>query len=274
MTTKVEQDRLSRRLLALLSLPNAIGHMERDTIIVSVPGIGVQNKGISLSKGIVPAIAGHILVKRGMATWQGYMGSSQVLKLKPYIDPVLTAEPDHTPEPDKFRQQHAGLKIREINFGKEKVKLSFNEAESPLLWMWRRKGRDGLPMISLSSFRAGERLRKDYTIANMTPRITANWSNSAGKSNGAGNPVANFSESVIAARERFNLALTECGQEFSGVLTDLCCFLKGLEQIEFEHNWPARSGKVVVTLALSKLSRHYGFVACNDGCTDGSENIQ
>ena len=259
MTTKVEQDRVSRRLLALLSLPNAIGHMERETIIVSVP-----SKGISLSKGIVPAIAGHILVHRGMAEWQGYLGSSQILKLKPYIDSVPNFVTDLAPEPDKYRQQHGGIKKREIKFGTEKVKVHFNEAESPLLWMWRRKGRDGLPLIGLSSFMAGERLRKDYTMASMTPRVTANWSDSASSSKGAGNATASFSDTVIAARKRLNIAMGECGPEFSGILLDLCCFLKGLEQIEFEHNWPARSAKVVVNLALSKLSRHYsGLVEDN-----------
>ncbi len=276
MTTKVEQDRVSRRLLALLSLPNAIGHLERDTLIVSVP-----SKGISLSKGFVPAIAAHILVQRGMAEWQGYCGTSQVLKLKPYSDPALrqgirqgmreALETDLAPEPDKFRKQHMGVKIREIKFGKDKINVNFNEAESPLMWMWRRKGRDGLPMISLSCFMAGERLRKDYTLANMTPRVTANWSESVSSSKGAGNAMAGFSDTVIAARSRFNTALTECGPEFSGVLTDLCCFLKGLEQIEFEHDWPARSGKVVVKMALAKLSRHYGLVSENDGYTYATE---
>ncbi len=259
MTTKVEQDRLSRRLLALLSLPNAIGHMERETIIVSVP-----SKGISLSKGVAPAIAAHILVQRGIAEWHGYIGSSQILKLKPY-SAATCLESNDAPEPDKFRQQHAGIKKREIKFGKEKIKVHFNEAESPLLWMWRRKGRDGLPLISLSSFMAGERLRKDYTMANMTPRITANWSGSANSLKGAGNAMAAFSDTVIEARKRLNTALVESGPEFSGILMDLCCFLKGLEQIEFEHNWPARSAKVVVNLALSKLSRHYSGLVEDNG---------
>ena len=51
-----------------------------------------------------------------------------------------------------------------------------NLAESPLAWLRRRKDRDGEPMISQAEFDAGERLRADFWFAQMTPRVTMNWS--------------------------------------------------------------------------------------------------
>ena len=51
-----------------------------------------------------------------------------------------------------------------------------NVAESPLAWLARRRDRDGRPMISGVQFEAGERLRADLRFAEMTPRVTANWS--------------------------------------------------------------------------------------------------
>jgi hypothetical protein len=135
-----------------------------------------------------------------------------------------------------------------------------DDQESPLAWLARRKGPGGAPLIATAQFAAGERLRTDFTLAGLTPRVTASWSVGAtGGRRGAASDAALFTDMRLAARQRLAHTLDAVGPEFSGVLLDVCCFLKGLEQVESERRWPARSAKVVLVLGLDRLARHYGL---------------
>lgn len=140
---------------------------------------------------------------------------------------------------------------------------SLNPAESPIAWLRRRKDRDGEPMISQAQFDAGERLRADFWFGQMTPRVTMNWAVTSPqqrrrRSGLAFRGDADMHERTEAARERVRRALAAVGPEFAGILIDVCCHLKGLEEAERSAGWPQRSGKVVLQLALSCLARHYG----------------
>ena len=136
-------------------------------------------------------------------------------------------------------------------------------AESPLLWLYRRRDSKGNPLIGEAAFAAGERLRADFTFGNMMPRVTLNWTAAV---QGSRNPSgAEPSEGALAARQRVRRALEKVGPELSGVLIDVCCFLKRLEDVERDRNWPARSAKIILALALARLARHYGYSDCAEG---------
>ena len=133
-----------------------------------------------------------------------------------------------------------------------------NFAESPLAALMRRKAKDGSPFLGQSEFEAGERLRADYARGTLMPRLGMNWQSPvASGRRGTGGGIADLTDSALAARLRVERALEAIGPELSGVLVDICCFLKGLEQVEAERGWPVRSAKIVLKSALSALARHY-----------------
>jgi hypothetical protein len=183
---------------------------------------------------------------------------------------AVTRAPEPTSEIDTFRAQHLALAERVINTVHGAQSVTVDEAESPLAWLARRRGRDGRAMIAPHQLLAGERLRADFTRAHMMPRTTSSWASpiASGRRGEGGNRAADFTEAMIASRQRVNLALDAVGPEFSGLLLDLCCFLKGLEDIERDRGWPARSAKVVLQLALDRLARHYGYMAQAKGRAD------
>jgi Domain of unknown function (DUF6456) len=161
---------------------------------------------------------------------------------------------------DSFRAQHLDLATREIMTETGSLSVLVNDNESPLAWLARRKSRDGRGMISPNQFIAGERLRADFTRGHLSPRVTSDWSApTAGRSRASGGGAGEMTDLVVASRQRVRLAMEACGPEFSGLLMDVCCFLRGLEEVERERGWPLRSAKIVLQLALDRLARHYGL---------------
>ena len=167
----------------------------------------------------------------------------------------------HLCETDGFAAQHQTRGEVPFLDGETGIhRATVNHDESPLAWLRRQKATGGKPWINAAEFAAGERLRSDYSRAQMLPRVTANWTAAvaAGRRAGAGGAVE-LTDAAMAARQRVDAALRAVDQEFAGVLLDVCCFLKGIEEMERGHGLPARTGKVVIRMGLARLARHYGL---------------
>jgi hypothetical protein len=163
---------------------------------------------------------------------------------------------------DGFRDRQRHLEIRQIDTDGEPGLALVNLSESPLGQLMRRRGADGRPFLTQVEFSAGERLRSDYTRGRIMPRLGANWEASVASGPRAqGGGLAELTDAALAARQRVDAAIAAVGPELSGVLIDVCCFLKGLELVERERSWPARSAKIVLKSALGVLSRHYNPAA-------------
>ncbi|KAB1072871.1 ATPase [Methylobacterium planeticum] len=250
------------RLLAALAAPGAYAipdPIEDGTLILRSGGAGV-----SVGGGRFPAPAGDSLVAADLAAREpgprgrlslGPAGQARlrraaaVRELGPeaaFLGQHLDLVPDaEAPGAPGGAQASAQARLRDA-------------AESPLAWMARRRGRDGAPLLDAASYEAGERLRRDMTGAMMLPRMGTDWGAPRVDGSGPRDP-ASASDAILAARQRVRGALDAVGSDLSGLLLDLCGHLKGLERIELERRWPARSAKVVARIALGRLAEHYGL---------------
>lgn len=167
------------------------------------------------------------------------------------------ARRDSAGQGDPFQGQHREIALVVLEPGAKSA--SVNLSESPLGQLARRKTKAGAPYLSNREFNAGERLRADYTRGQIMPRLGANWvaSVASGKRGSGGGGGVELTDAALAARQRVDGALDAVGPELSGVLVDVCCFLKGLELVESERGWPMRSAKIVLKSALGVLARHY-----------------
>lgn len=158
-----------------------------------------------------------------------------------------------------FSAQHGAWETRDLDDTDEDGpgRLRFNAAESPVAMLARRRDRDGKPFLAPDLVAAAERLREDFEVAQMGPRVAQNWERfltggDRGSFGGRG-PA----EGPRAARARVSAALHDLGPGLADVALRCCCFLEGLEAAEQRMGWSARSGKVVLRIALTRLKRHY-----------------
>ena len=235
------------RLLARLGEPGA--YARPDPLVEDALVARRGGDGISVGSGRFAAASGRALAVADLATWDA-AGTRLTISEAGRARLRREARPGDL----TFANQHRDLAVVEGGAGP----TLRNAAENPLAWMVRRRDRDGAPLIDAAAFEAGERLRRDMTTAALLPRMGADLGAPRIDGGGPRDP-ASAADHVIAARQRVRGALDAVGSDLSGLLIDLCGFLKGLERIEAERRWPARSAKVVARIALGRLAEHYGL---------------
>ena len=132
-----------------------------------------------------------------------------------------------------------------------------NIAESPLLLLARRRDGAGKPFLSTGMVTAGERLREDFELAQLGPRVTQNWTGFMTSGIDVSHNGGGYRGGSESARDRVALALRDLGPGMGDIVLRVCCFLEGIELTERRLGWSARSGKIVLRLALMRLERHY-----------------
>ena len=157
-----------------------------------------------------------------------------------------------------FSNQHRewGERLVPSDDSDDVEKLRVNLRESPLSILGRKKGKDGKPFLSRELLAAGERLREDFELAQMGPRTTLNWERFINGGAPSGH-LAPGEGGSGAAQQRLANALSALGTGLGDIALRCCCFLEGLEAAEKRMGWSARSGKIVLRIALQRLRLHY-----------------
>ena len=132
--------------------------------------------------------------------------------------------------------------------------VTVDMAESPLGWL-RSRGH-----VDARQYDAGEQLRGDWERAQLAPAVTMRWDAARtarlpGSAEGRLNPT----EAQIAAKRRFDAAVAAVGPGLSDILWRIVCAGEGMREAEAALGWPARAGKVVLSLSLDRLADHYGM---------------
>lgn len=180
------------------------------------------------------------------------------MALKRFLAEDEAAHVDGTAPLDAFgEQQRCWSERPEARHGTKKRGIRYNATESPISALARRTDKNGKPFLSAELVAAGERLREDFELAQMGPRITQNWE----KFLTGGAKTVSGSEGGPGgsdrARNRVMTALADLGPGLGDVVLRCCCFLEGMESVEKRMGWSARSGKIVLRIALLRLRAHY-----------------
>ncbi|WP_322892542.1 MULTISPECIES: DUF6456 domain-containing protein [unclassified Yoonia] len=137
----------------------------------------------------------------------------------------------------------------------ERPVARYHVTESPLVGLARRRDRDGGMFLSRDLVATGERLREDFELAQLATGGGRGWDKAALGQIPDIQPDAPAHSR--AAHDRVRAALRDLGPGLGDVVLRCCCLLEGLEATEKCMGWSARSGKIVLRIALERLARHY-----------------
>lgn len=140
--------------------------------------------------------------------------------------------------------------IRRSDTARSRRTVTVNLAESPLAWLHARGH------LSDRLFAAGECLRADYERARLAANVTMRWDPVRIKVPG-GSPGLSPTERQLAAKQRFDGAIALAGSGLADVLWRVVCGCESLPDAERALSWPARSGKVVLKIALERVAEFY-----------------
>lgn len=220
-------------------------------VILSDPSFGAEQTNLSVDRKLAEAMA--------LNDWITCQKPGKISRYVITPEGRSALQASFAKQENKARikkEDQADLKPEPALPSPSGAQVRFHRHENPLTVLARRSDKDGKPFLTRELVRAGERLREDFELAHFSPEISMErkeWSEATGITQ---SPELK-KEGVNAARQRLDDALSSLGEGLADVALRCCCHLEGMEATEKRMGWPARSGKVVLRIALTHLAQHY-----------------
>jgi hypothetical protein len=114
----------------------------------------------------------------------------------------------------------------------------------------------GRPWLEPCEMRAAARLRHDWLVGQIGLLRGSDWQASprSGVARGPGNGAEHAAGARYDARRRVEEALAVLAPPLRRTVEALCLHERGIEALEREQGWPARSGKVALKFGLAQLA--------------------
>ncbi|MGY6548993.1 MAG: DUF6456 domain-containing protein [Roseinatronobacter sp.] len=130
--------------------------------------------------------------------------------------------------------------------------------DSPVAVLARRRDKAGKPFLEPRLVQAAEWLREDYVTAQLDTVEVPGAQDLVRMLETRTVPGPNVApHGTKAARQRILQVFLDLGPGLGDVALRCCCRLEGVEAAENALGWCARSGKVVLRIALQRISRQY-----------------
>ncbi len=256
-TLQREGRRILRRLCEIGAVLVVAAEMEKAVVLKGTVRTAVVDRAVAQAFALKDWIA---VQKSGRVTTYEITGAGRSALKRLLADEQAARTSGSVDAHNPFGEQHRDWGECTVSGDEDRSqrRIRYNLAESPLAVLARRKEKDGTPFLGADLVAAGERLREDFELAQMGPRVAQNWDRflTAGERGSFGADGGGGGGSG-RARDRVAAALRDLGPGLGDMVLRCCCFLEGLEAAEKRMGWSARSGKIVLRIALQRLKRHY-----------------
>ncbi|WP_460273509.1 DUF6456 domain-containing protein [Celeribacter sp. ULVN23_4] len=259
--------REARRILRRLSEPGAClavaKDMEKAVVVRDLPD-GRTARTAVLDRPIAQALAlkGWIVAEvKGKITRYTISGTGRAA-LRAFLmeDEMVRVGFAEAPTTFEAGSQSFALRAGAVPTVRAK-RIRYQPSESPVMVLSRRRDKDGGLFLSPELVAAAERLREDFELAQMAVGAKMDWAKMdwarTALEGGAGAHGDAQGSGPEAAKARVAAALSDLGPGLGDVALRCCCLLEGMEQAEKRMGWSARSGKIVLRIALQRLKAHY-----------------